>query len=480
MQVRVRFAPSPTGLLHIGNAHTALFNWLFARQKGGKVILRAEDTDALRSELAFEKDICQDLRWLGLDWDEGLEIGGAYGPYRQSQRGELYEDALKKLQAKGLVYPCYCSVEELEAQRKEQLAQGKPPRYDGRCLKLSSQEQAAFRAQGRKPAWRFHVPEDQTITFTDLLRGEFSFTGKDIGDFVVVRPSGIPTYNFAVVIDDLQMEITHIIRADEHLSNTPRQVLIYQALEAQLPQFAHVAMLLGPDRQKLSKRHGAVSVAEYRAQGYLPEALLNYLALLGWTPREGEVLSKEELIEQFDLLKVAFSPAIFDQEKLRWLNGQYLRQAEDSRLVSLCTPYLVEAGLLPEDKTAWPSSAWLEKMVSLLKHNIVTLKELPSWAQPYLAEPSFEDKKVAKHISSEEAKVVFRAFSAGLAGKERITPQEAGELLHSLPQQLSLGAGKVFRPLRAALTGQGKGPELGEIVALLGPELCRRRVEKFS
>ncbi len=479
MKVRVRFAPSPTGLLHIGNVHTALFNWLFARQRGGVVVLRAEDTDTERSEAAFEEGICEDLRWLGLDWDEGLEVGGEYGPYRQSQRQQLYEEALEKLKAGGYVYPCYCSVEELEAQRKADLAQGKPPRYSGRCRKLSSQQRAAFEAQGRKPSWRFHIPQDQTITFTDLLRGEFSFPGKEIGDFVVVRPSGVPTYNFAVVVDDLKMEISHIIRADEHLSNTPRQVAIYQALGAPLPQFAHVAMLLGPDRQKLSKRHGAVSVAQYRAQGYLPEALMNYLALLGWTPKEGEILSRAELIAQFDLSKVATSPAIFDQEKLRWLSGQYLRGADDTRLVALAIPYLSEAGLLPEDKAAWPPKEWLARMMGLLKHNILSLGELPPWAKPFLAEPSYEDQKIAKLLSGENAVRVFTEFSAALEGKAQISPEDAAELLHQLPGELALGAGKVFRPLRAALTGQGRGPELGEIVSLLGPALCRARVQKF-
>lgn len=477
MQVRVRFAPSPTGLLHIGNAHTALFNWLFARQRGGVVILRAEDTDIQRSQQSYEKDICEDLTWLGLDWDEGLEIGGEFGPYRQSLRQAFYEDALKKLQAEGHVYPCYCSTEELAAQREADLTAGRPPRYSGRCRQLSQKEISDFEKQGRKPAWRFRVP-DGDVSFTDLLRGEFTFSGSDLGDFVLVRPSGIPTYNFAVVVDDLQMQISHIIRADEHLSNTPRQVLIYQALGAKPPQFAHVAMLLGPDRQKLSKRHGAVSVAEYRAQGYLPEALLNYLALLGWTPKEGEILSKEELIQQFDFSRVALSPAVFDQEKLRWLNGQYLRQADDARLAYLAKPYLASAGLLSEDETD-PTRQSLEKLVGLLKHNIITLSELPAWAEPYLAEPSFDDPKIAKLLQGEGAQKVFRAFSASITGLEEISAAEAKEILQELPAQLALGTGKVLRPLRAALTGQGKGPELGEIISFLGPERCLKRLERF-
>jgi nondiscriminating glutamyl-tRNA synthetase len=275
------------------------------------------------------------------------------------------------------------------------------------------------------------------------------------------------------------MRISHVIRADEHLSNTPRQVLLYRALDAQTPQFAHVAMLLGPDRQKLSKRHGAVSVAEYRAQGYLPEALLNYLALLGWTPKGQEMLSKEELIEQFDLTHVGFSPAVFDQEKLRWLNGQYLRRADDARLTALAAPYLVSTGLLPEDEVAWPSEAWLQKLVGLLKHNIITLSQLPLWAQPFLSEPKYEDKKIVKILQEADSQQVFKAFSAALAGTSQLSSQKAGDMLHSLPEQLALGTGKVFRPLRAALTGQGKGPELAEIVALLGPEKCLERVEKF-
>ncbi|MBE3575202.1 MAG: glutamate--tRNA ligase, partial [Firmicutes bacterium] len=314
MSVRVRFAPSPTGYLHIGNVHTALFSWLFARHNGGRFVLRIEDTDVDRSEARYEAAILDELRWLGLDWDEGVDKGGPYGPYRQSERLELYAQYAQRLLDTGHAYWCYCTREEIEAQRDAALRAGRAPRYNGHCRRLSEAERRRREQAGIKPVLRFRVPDTGgDIVVEDLIRGPIRFSLADLDDFVLVRSNGVPLYNLAVTVDDLTMRITHIIRAEEHLSNTPRQILIYQALGEAPPVFAHVSMLLGPDRTKLSKRHGAASISEFRGQGYLPEAILNYLALLGWTPPGGqEILSVPEIIRQFDLGRVSHSPAVFD------------------------------------------------------------------------------------------------------------------------------------------------------------------------
>ncbi|NLM95967.1 MAG: glutamate--tRNA ligase, partial [Firmicutes bacterium] len=300
--VRVRFAPSPTGYLHIGNVHTALFNWLFARHFGGQVVLRIEDTDRARSEAHYEGAIVEDLRWLGLDWDEGVDVGGPYGPYRQSERLAIYRDAAQRLLSEGFLYECYCTDEELEEDRQRYLEQGLMPRYSGRCRDLAAGERRRLAAEGRKPALRFKVPAGEEIILQDLVRGEISFATDNIGDFIVLRSNGMPVYNFSVTVDDALMKITHIIRGDEHISNTPRQILLYRALGEEEPQFAHIAMLLGPDRSKLSKRHGAASIDDFRRMGFLPEALVNYLALLGWSSPTGEeILPLPEIKAQFTL-----------------------------------------------------------------------------------------------------------------------------------------------------------------------------------
>jgi len=329
--VRVRIAPSPTGYLHVGTAHTALFNWLFARHNKGTFILRIEDTDLARSTKEYEENIIEGLKWLGLYWDEG--------PYYQTQRLDLYRKYADELLKKGLAYYCYCTPEELEERRKEALAQKKPPRYDRKCLYLSDEERARYEREGRKPAIRLLVPEGKTV-FNDIIRGEIEFNNEDIGDFVIMKSDGIPTYNFAVVIDDYTMGITHVIRGEDHISNTPKQLFIYNAFGWTPPEFAHLPLLLGPDRSKLSKRHGVTSVTEYKKMGYLPQALVNYLALLGWTPEENrEIYTVEELIELFDLRRVTKNPGIFDVTKLEWINTQHIRRLSLEELADLTYPF---------------------------------------------------------------------------------------------------------------------------------------------
>src|SRR5687768_15242020 len=361
--MRLRFAPSPTGQLHVGNARTALFNWMLARGGGGTFLLRIEDTDAERSTRESEAGIVEDLRWLGLDWDEGPDVGGPCGPYRQSERLHLYQSYAKELLGSESAYHCFCSTAQLEAYRQAAVEAGRPVQYAGTCRHLTH-EQARMRiAAGEHPAIRFRVPEGSDVVFKDAVRGEVRFQGDVIGDPVILRADGTPAYNFAVVVDDALMEVTHVIRGEDHLSNTPRQILLYEALGFSPPQFAHLALVLGPDHSPLSKRHGATSVAEFRARGYLPEALVNYLALIGWSPRgpaagrslagdDAELLPIEELARRFSLDRVGHSAGVFDEEKLAWANRHYLKMADPARIAQLSLPFFADAGvpMTPDDR----------------------------------------------------------------------------------------------------------------------------------
>src|SRR5215813_10125613 len=343
--MRVRFAPSPTGQLHVGNARTALFNWLLARGQRGTFILRIEDTDAERSTRESETAIIRDLRWLGLDWDEGPDVDGPHGPYRQSERLHLYASYAAELLAADKAYHCFCSTAQLEAERQEALATGRPAHYAGTCRRLSKAQAAARMAAGERPAIRFRVPHEHDVVFTDAVRGEVRFQSEVIGDPVIVRADGHPAYNYAVVVDDALMEITHVIRGEDHISNTPRQLLLYEALGWSPPAFGHVSMVLGPDHSKLSKRHGATSVSEFRERGYLPEALANYLALLGWSPGDGEeLIPLDEMAKRFRIDDVGKSAGVFDPEKLAWVNRHYLKAASDDRLARLAVPFLGTQG----------------------------------------------------------------------------------------------------------------------------------------
>ena len=347
--MRLRFAPSPTGHLHVGNARTALFNWLLARGRHGTFVLRIEDTDTERSTRESEQSILEDLKWLGLDWDEGPDVGGSMGPYRQTERMDRYDAVLQEWLATGVAYRCFCTPESLEAERKTALAAGLAPKYSGRCRELPKEDSAHRVAAGEPAAVRFRVPPGRDVTFTDIVRGDVTFSSEVIGDPVIVRSDGRPAYNFAVVVDDVQMAITHVIRGEDHISNTPRQVLMYEALGATPPAFAHLSLVLGPDHAPLSKRHGATSVAEFRERGYLPEALVNYLALLGWSPGENEeILPAAEMARRFSLEKVGHSAAVFDTAKLAWMNRHYMKEADPGRLARQALPYFVRAGYVSD------------------------------------------------------------------------------------------------------------------------------------
>ncbi|WP_456454950.1 glutamate--tRNA ligase [Thermovibrio sp.] len=478
MSVRVRFAPSPTGFMHVGNARTALFNYLFARHHRGKFILRIEDTDLERHSEEAVKVIYEALKWMGIEWDEGPDVGGNYGPYRQSERKEIYKEYIEKLKEKGLVYECFCTPEELEKIRKEQLERGEPPRYTGKCRNLTEEEKEKLRKEGRKPVLRFKVPKDRVIKFKDLVKGEIEINSNQLGgDFVIVRSNGMPVYNFVVVIDDALMEITHVIRGEDHISNTPKQILLYEALGFKVPQFAHLPMILGSDRSKLSKRHGATSVKEFKEKGYLSEAFVNFLALLGWYPKDGkEVLSMEELIERFDIKDVNSAPAVFDTTKLNWLNQVYIRRYPLSKLTELTIPYLERAGLNPEK---FPRK-WLEKVIEVIREYFTTLSDAPKYAELFLKDEIEIEPEALKFLKENPQRVeVIKLFYDKLKEFSKEIDQESFKaLVKEVGKELKAKGKNLFMPIRIGITGKTSGVELPILAELLGRERLIKRLEK--
>ncbi len=476
-EVRVRFAPSPTGPFHIGGARSALFNWLFARKTGGKMVLRIEDTDLERSSRASEENIKAALKWLGMDWDEGVDVGGPYGPYRQTERLELYKKYTDRLLAEGKAYYCYCSDEELEAERQALLQAGKMPRYMGKCLHLTAEQIAAFRAEGRRPAVRFRVPAGQKIVVRDMVRGDVTFDSDGIGDFVIVKSDGIPTYNYAVVIDDALMHITHVIRAEEHLSNTPRQCLIYDALGFARPFFGHISLILGKDHTKMSKRHGATSVDQYRQQGYLPAGLDNFLALLGWAPAgEQEIFSMEELVQEFSMERVAKNPAVFDLDKLNWINQHYMRALSEEAFFAAAKPHLQAAGYLTGGEDA-ARLAWLRKVVATAREHVAYAAQVPECVALYFNDDvAFENDAAAAVLKAPAVPAVIGMLLAQLAELPVLDAVSVKALFKSIQKTTKLKGKDVFMPIRVALTGNQHGPELAEIIPLLGAERVARRI----
>ncbi len=478
-QVRVRFAPSPTGLLHVGNARTALFNFLFARQMRGTYILRLEDTDAERSTAEAEKAILEDLRWLGLDWDEGPDQGpdrnGNFGPYRQSERLEVYRRYAQDILEKGQAYRCYCTPEELEEKRQRFLARGIPPKYDGRCRHLIPEEERSFIEAGRPASLRFWV-QARRIDFEDLVKGRMSFDGHGIGDFTLLRSDGTATYNFAVVVDDALMQVTHVIRGEDHLTNTPRQILLYQTLGFTLPKFAHLSMILGPDRSPLSKRHGATSVAHFREEGILAEALANYLALLGWSAEDAqEIFSLEELARKFSLGRVSRSSAVFDAEKLKWVNRAHLKKITGRKALELAHPFLKKAGVATEQK----SEEWLTSALEAVWGEVNTLSEL---AEPlkFLFDENWEpEPEVKKIFTQEQNRKVVQGLVQELQGVEEITQENYKRIISAVGKRVGLSGKNLYLPLRAALTGKTRGPELEKIFLLLGKKGVLRRADSI-
>ena len=460
--MRVRFAPSPTGALHVGNARTALFNWLLARGQEGAFIFRIEDTDAERSTRESEASMIRDLRWLGLDWDEGPDIGGPRGPYRQSERLHLYQSYATELLNGDAAYYCFCTAAQLEVERQEAVAAGRPARYAGTCRRLPREQVDARIAAGEKPAIRFRVPEPRDVVLTDLVRGDVRFHTDVIGDPVIVRGDGMPAYNFAVVVDDALMEVTHVIRGEDHISNTPRQILLYEALGFTPPAFAHLALVMGPDHSPLSKRHGATSVNEFRTKGYLPEALCNYLALIGWSPgNDEELLPIDELARRFSLDDVGHSAGVFDEEKLAWVNRHYLKIADPLRLAELAVPYFRDAGV-PMN----PTSAGIEFLASAMPMASASVDRLNQVAGrlaflfDFDPARALEDPHIRRELSADAARAVVTALAEELASAPRLDRERFRAVANQVKTRTGQKGKALFHPIRLVLTGRAEGPEL--------------------
>ncbi len=477
--MRVRFAPSPTGHLHVGNARTALFNWLLARRHAGTFLLRIEDTDQERSTRESEATILDDLRWMGLDWDEGIGIGGAKGPYRQSERLDVYRFHAEELLAKGLAYYCFCSTETLEADRQHAFATGQPPKYRGTCRNVTLDDARRRLTAGEPAVVRFRVPEHRDVVFDDIVRGEVCVGTDVIGDPVLLRSDGVPAYNFAVVIDDALMAITHVVRGEDHISNTPRQLLLYEAFGWTPPQFAHLALVLGPDHSPLSKRHGATSVAEFRAKGFLPEALVNYLALIGWSPGDGdELLPLAELASRFRLEDVGRSAGVFDPEKLAWVNRHYLKQADPRRLVELSVPYLRRARFVHDPDAI--GLDYLSAVLPMATGSVDRLDQVPARLRflfRYDAAAAVARPGVPEVLAGSGAREVIEALAQDLARSGRLMDRETFRAAATRVRQQTGQKGKqLFHPIRVALTGEPDGPELDLAVPAIerGAELPER------
>ncbi|NTV53708.1 MAG: glutamate--tRNA ligase [Candidatus Firestonebacteria bacterium] len=475
--IRVRFAPSPTGHLHIGGARTALFNYLYARRQNGVFVLRIEDTDAERSTDESVRMILQDLKWLGLTWDEGPEVGGEYGPYFQTQRLDLYREKLEFLLERGHAYACFCSSETLEKKREQAMATGQQPKYDGTCRNLSRADAQARIKAGEAYVVRLKLPTEGTTIIDDRIRGKMVFENNVLDDFVLARTNGLPMYNFAAVVDDAAMKISHVIRGDDHISNTPRQILLYQALGEPLPAFAHVPMILGADKTRLSKRHGATSVGAYADEGYLPQALTNYLALLGWSFDDKTTLfTREQLIDKFSLKKVSKNPAVFDPAKLQWMNGIYIRQLPAEEYVARALPVLIAAGLLPEplDEAA---RAWGGRVALLVKEHLKIFTELPAHVSYFFGETvELDETAKEKMLLAKERPDLFKSLHQKMSMLESFTHKGLEEMMKVLLAEAQVKFGDLVHPLRAAVTGRANSPGIFEVLELLGKERTVKRL----
>jgi glutamyl-tRNA synthetase len=474
--VRVRFAPSPTGTLHVGGARTAIYNWAFARKMGGTFVLRIDDTDPERSTAENTAQILRSMRWLGLDWDEGPEVDGDHGPYYQTQRSDRYSAALGHMKASGSAYPCFCSAETLAAKRESARSTGGVSGYDRTCRSLSADEAAARIAAGETCVWRLRVPLDHgPVVFDDAVRGVTEFPIEAMDDFVLARSDGTPTYNFATVVDDADMEISHIIRGDDHLANTPRQILVFEALGREVPRFAHLSMIWGPDGKKLSKRHGATSVEAYDEMGYLPEALLNYLALLGWSlDGETTIISAETLKSNFSLDRISKNPAIFDAEKLEWMNGMYLRELSAEEFVARIVPWLERAGFATaDDVTARPE--WFHALVPLIAERVKRLDEVAPTVRFFFETPTIEESARDKVLAKEGADIALERAAEVLATCEW-SAAAIEEAMRTVPETAGVKPKVAFQAVRVAISGTPVSPPLFESLELLGRDTVLARI----
>ena len=467
-QVRVRFAPSPTGFLHIGGVRTALFNWLFARQQNGSFVLRIEDTDQGRSTDESIQAILDGMRWVNLDWDEG--------PFRQTERMELYRHHAMRLFSEGQAYWCICTTSDLEARRKAAEAKGESPKYDGRCRNLGLEKPSG------EAALRFKAPQDGQTVVDDLIKGRVVFDNQILDDLIVLRSNGYPTYNFSVVIDDALMGITHVVRGDDHLTNTPRQIPIFRALGFPLPQFGHLPMILGPDKARLSKRHGATSIMAYRDMGYLPDAMVNYLVRLGWSHGDQELFSRQELIEKFSWNNVQTSAAVFNPDKLSWLNAEYIKTSPPEQVAQLLLPFLEQAGLTEEISTV--SIEWIARLVVLVKERTKTLLEMVHWVKPYFGETVEFEQEAAKKFLIPAQVPILTKLVARLDSFPTFSKQEWEDAFKTLVAEEGIKMGQLAQPVRVALTGRTASPGLFEVMEVLGRNRTllrlRRGIEQAS
>jgi nondiscriminating glutamyl-tRNA synthetase len=487
--VRVRFAPSPTGQLHVGNARTALFDWLFARRHGGTVVLRIEDTDVERSEARFEDQLVADLKWLGLDWDEGSDVGGPYAPYRQSDRMEIYREHAERLLSEGKAYLCFCTESELQTERERAQAEHRQPIYSGKCRAIEPREAKQRRSGGEACAVRLRIPE-HPIRFHDIVHGDVEFSNEVVSDPIILRSSGMPVYNYVVVIDDALMKITHVIRGDDHLSNTPKQVALYEALGWPVPEFAHLSTILGSDKERLSKRHGATSIANFRDMGVLPEALGNYLVLLGWAPPGGtrEIFSREELVKEFSLERVTPSAAVFDMEKLYWLNRHYIKSCPPEKLTALAAWYFSKAGYIELKDAKWLSSqstpeiqlddetlSWVSRVTELVAPSVDRLDQLPERAAlifNYDAKAALGAPDNAEVMAWPNADAVLERFMVKILEDEsakagKLTPECFKTLVNEVKAETGAKGKELFHPIRIIITGSHSGPEFDKLIPIL-------------
>ncbi|MEK4712944.1 MULTISPECIES: glutamate--tRNA ligase [Sporosarcina] len=482
-EVRVRYAPSPTGHLHIGGARTALFNYLFARNHGGKFIVRIEDTDTERNIEAGELSQLENLKWLGIDYDESVDIGGPYGPYRQMERLDLYTKYGQEMLESGHAYKCFCTSDELEAERETQKAAGiAAPMYGGKCRNLSAEEAAAKEAAGLTHTIRMRVPENVTYKVEDLVRGTVSFESKDVGDWVLVKANGIPTYNFAVVIDDHLMKISHVFRGEEHLTNTPKQLMIFDVFGWQSPQYGHMTLIVNEDRKKLSKRDESIIqfISQYKDLGYLPEAMFNFFALLGWSPGgEEEIFTHEELIKMFDVSRLSKSPSMFDKQKLTWTNNQYVKKMNLEEVIDFALPHLQDAGLINKEMTE-SEAAWAHDLIALYQDQLSFGAEIVELSAQFFDHEIEYDEESQAVLAGEQVPEVMAAFKEKLEALETFDAASIKDAIKAVQKETGHKGKNLFMPIRVVTTGQMHGPELQASIALIGKEKTIERVAKYA
>jgi len=481
-KVRVRYAPSPTGHLHIGNARTALFNYFYARHLGGDFIIRIEDTDQKRNIADGEKSQLDNLKWLNIDWDESPDKPGDVGPYRQSERKEIYQPLIDQLLASNLAYKCYCTEEELTAERDAQKARGEIPHYSGRCADLTPAEQAEKEANGLVPVIRFRVPKNREYHFKDMVKGDITFDSDNIGgDFIIQKKDGMPTYNFAVVVDDYLMKITHVLRGDDHIANTPKQLMIYEAFGWKPPKFGHMTLIINADTgKKLSKRDESVLqfIEQYRELGYLPEAMLNFIALLGWSPKgEEEIFSRDEIIKMFEANRLSKSPASFDAKKLEWIGNHYIKQLNIDELVEMCLPYLQKAGRLTKDLSAQEMD-WVKKLVALYQSQMSYAAQIVDLTAIFFEDHPTLDEKAKEILSGKSVPAVLQAFKVQLEQMDNVDATSVKTAIKAVQKETGAKGKNLYMPIRIAVSGVMHGPELPDTVELLGREKALAHLNK--